>query len=137
MQILIKSPAGDETILCDGPARGLDLMQGPLSDGVEIDDQHNFQESGALRAAAIVYYDRGNGRVATGFQVARESASAAAGHAFQMQFHLTCVRAGALYIIQDDGKWLFPTAVLNFKSKPMGVTRLYTFTIQAGAPTIA
>ena len=137
MIILIQSPAGKETILCDGPGRGLERMVGPLSDGCEIDDQRNGQPSEALRAASIAYYDRGNGRVAMSFQVTRECVSASAAFVWQIAFHANCVRSGKLYMIQDTFKALFPTALLNLKTKPLGVTRIITFSIQAGAPTLA
>jgi hypothetical protein len=137
MRILIKATAasgnGAETVLCDGPTRGVNLMMGPLAEGCEIDDQHNIQPAEGLRWASTAYHDRLNAKVAISFQVVREHISPAAAHAWQIQFHKTCVRSGTLYI-SEGGLATFPNAVLNLRTKPLGVSRLITFTITAGAP---
>ena len=138
MRILIKHPTTNaETVLCDGPGRGVDVMIGPL-DGMAIDDQIATQLAEFLRAAEAKAYNRLNQRTNIAFRVARESASLVAAHAWQLQFHANCLRNGTLHLTETSTNGASTTVkVLNavitsIRTTPLGVTRLIDFTIVGG-----
>lgn len=141
MRIIIKSNIqGDtrETVLCDGPGRGLDLNIGPLDDGVVIEDVVTAQSVEFLRAAAGKAYNRGNQRTSLSFRIARECSSALAAHTWQVAFHSSCLRSGTLRLTETTAtgsrkEVRIENAVITaIRSTPRGVTRFVEFTIIGG-----
>jgi len=140
MRILIKDASNNQTILCDGPGRGLDRNTGPL-DGIMFDDQINVQPGEILRAASAKAWNRGNKRTQVGFRISREMASANAAHVWQAAFHAQCIRAGMIEFTGVDSNGtersftLSDAVISNIKTTPLGVTRLVEFSIVGGAIT--
>jgi hypothetical protein len=141
MRILIKHPdTGVETVLCDGPGRGVDRNCGPL-DGLSIDDQVNVQPAEFIRATESKYFNRGNQHTGMSFRVARECQSMVAAHAWQVGFHAGCVRNGTIRLIEQDANGVtqlvrIENAVITaIKTTPMGVTRIVEFNIVGGKLT--
>jgi hypothetical protein len=141
MRILIKHPETSvETVLCDGPGRGVDRNTGPL-DGLAIDDQVNVQPAEFIRAAEGKFFNRGNQRTSLTFRVARECRDIVAAHAWQVGFHAGCVRNGTVRLTETDTNGLtqvvrIENAVITaIKTTPMGVTRIIEFNIVGGKLT--
>jgi len=138
MRIIIKDPvSGAETILCDGPGRGLDRNHGPL-DGLMIDDQVATQVAEFLRSDTVQAYNRRNQRTAISFRVVRESASAMAAHAWQLAFHAGCLRSGTLHLTETSAQGstsaikIGNAVIQSIKTTPMGCSRMIDFNIVGG-----
>lgn len=137
MRIVIKSATNAETVLCDGPGRGLDKLWGPINDSGGIDDAIMFDSQKRMRAAATRTVNRGNKAISMTVMVSRQCGSIPAAFAWQMQFHATCIRSGEIYFATQDPAgnsvtWKLTSAGLNLRTTPVGATRVVTYTIQGG-----
>lgn len=138
MRISIKHPdTAVETVLCDGPGRGVDRNVGPL-DGLSIDDQVSVQPIEIMRAAQSKFINRGNQRTSLTFRVARECRDIVAAHAWQVSFHAGCVRNGTIRLTetntngQNQVVQIENAVIVSIKTSPLGVSRLIEFNIVGG-----
>ena len=142
MRIIIKDPiTSAETVLCDGPGRGLDKNVGPLNEGVLVDDQVIFQVAEGCRWESVKVFNRKNRRTSTTFRISRECSSSLAAHSWRLEFHGRCIRFGTIIMTETSGSGVAKTirienAGLNFKPTPMGVSTLIDFNIIGGPLTI-
>lgn len=142
MRIVIKDAGNNQTVLCDGPARGLDLLVGPLVPGVSCSSATSVQAAPRFRAATTLFFDRLNRSVALQFSVSREMASLQAAESWQLAFLASVIRAGTVYFFESDAggnqlQWRLLNAVIaEIGFTPMGVTREVRYTINGGSLTL-
>lgn len=130
MIITIKAvaPNSGETRLCDGPGRGLDKSVGPS--GFGFGEQRNIDMSQPIRALNAIPLDRGNSRLSLTFTIARQCSSMSAATNWAWNHRRLCVRAGTLYITQDNITETYPNTVLIIQScAVMGVSVQVTYNI--------
>ena len=138
MRILIKDAANNQTVLCDGPGRGINLMCGP--DGLASGDQPQIQQAPRFRAASMLFFNRGNLANKFAFSVIREMPDMRAAILWHVTFQRDCIRAGTVQFIETDQNGVQQTAqlqnaMLSLQIQPLGVSRKIAFTLEGGVLT--
>lgn len=139
MRIVIKNTANTaETVLCDGPSRGLDRNVGPI-DTMPAASRVKIQPSERFRAATIQHFNRLNRSSARTLTVVREMSSRQAAARWQLEHEMTCIRTGTIEFTEQDGAgnllvWrLRDAGIPEIQFVPMGVSYQITYTILGGA----
>lgn len=138
MRIILKelSESGSnlgETILCDGPAKGLNLWVGP--DGLSIDGQIQAQVQPFLRADSVKVWNRKNQQISVSFRCRRDCGSVEAAEAFIIQFYATCKRGTQLVMASGATTQIKinNAAMPGLKLTHIGVLVLAEFAIVGGS----
>jgi len=140
MRIIIKnSSSAAETILCDGPARGVDRNLGPIN--LQFAAPVTAQVAGALRATAVQVHNRKNQRTIISFSIVRRFTSRRAAWYWQITHGRDCVREDTLllYPTDDSGaatKITVSNCVLSTLTiQNQGVTLKIDYQLTGGAVT--
>ena len=122
-----------ETILCNGPSKGLDLWVGP--DGLVINGNLNAQVQPFLRAASVKVWNRNNHKVSVSFRCRRDCGSIDAAEAFIVQFYSSCKRGTQLVLASGTTTQIkINNAVMpDLKLSHIGVLVLAEYTIVGGS----
>ncbi len=137
MRIVIKDVDNNQTVLCDGPERGLDRNQGPLT-GITANSRIVIQPAQRFRADFLKHFNRLNRSSSRQLRVVREMQSMQAAELWQLQCEAQTIRDGTIEFAESDGVGnVFKFALLNaaipeIAFVPMGVSREIIYTIVGG-----
>lgn len=135
MRIVIQNPLTKaETVLCDGYSREADRSVGP--NGLTIGTQRVVEVAQYLRGTDVTVYDRGNQQTQLAFGVSRRCATVGAALSWETLHHVTCLRAGTLFITVDEGAVrqvrLLAAAITGLETSLVGVSVRIAYTIVGG-----
>lgn len=141
MRIIIKDPVtAAETVLCDGPGRGLDRSQGP-TDRMPVGRRINVQPLERARQTAKQFVSRFNAEHPISFSISRQAASAAAARVWYWNHLKNCLTAGTVIMSESAGGRVVTVTIADcvisdISGGTYGVHIDVTYQIQGGALTI-